>query len=50
MGSEMCIRDRGNTDPLMPYPLTADGVTAGAWNRIAAANQRVEISLVPDTY
>jgi CheY-like chemotaxis protein len=40
----------GNTDPLMPYPLTADGVTAGAWNRIAAANQRVEISLVPDTY
>jgi CheY-like chemotaxis protein len=40
----------GNSDPLMPYPLTADGVTAGAWNRIAAANQRVEISLVPDTY
>ena len=40
----------GNSDPLMPYPLTAEGITAGAWNRIAAANHRVEISIVPDTY
>ena len=40
----------GNSDPLMPYPLTAEGITAGAWNRIAAANHRVEISIVPDPY
>ena len=42
------IISMGNSDPLMPYPVSAAGVTAGAWNRIAAANNRVEISLFPD--
>jgi len=40
----------GNADPLMPYPQSVDGLTASAWNRIAAANNRVEISVVPDGY
>lgn len=40
----------GNSTPLMAYPVTAEGVTAGAWNRIAAANQRVAISLYPDSF
>jgi len=40
----------GNSDPLMPYPLTTEGTSAGAWNRIAAANNRVEISIFPDAY
>jgi len=40
----------GNADPLMPYPQSTEGLTANAWNRIAAANNRVEISVVPDGY
>lgn len=40
----------GNSAPLMAYPVTAEGITAGAWNRIAAANQRVNVSLYPDNF
>lgn len=40
----------GNSDPLMAYPLATEGLTAVAWNRIAAANNRVEISIYPDTF
>jgi CheY-like chemotaxis protein len=40
----------GNSDPLMAYPLNAEGLTAGAWNRIAIANNRVEISIYPDSF
>lgn len=40
----------GNSDPLIPYPVTVQGMKAGEWNRIAAANHRVEISLLPDGY
>lgn len=36
----------GNTEPRIPYPVLADGVTAGEWNRAARANQRVEIRLL----
>jgi hypothetical protein len=39
----------GNSDPLMAYPQSVDGLTANAWNRIAAANNRVEISIDPDS-
>jgi CheY-like chemotaxis protein len=39
----------GNTEPRMPYPVAADGVTAGEWNRAARANQRVEIRLLADS-
>ena len=38
----------GNSDPLIDYPATTDGVSASAWNRIAAANNRVVISVVPN--
>ena len=38
----------GNAEPLIPYPATTDGVTAGEWNRAARANQRVEVRLLAD--
>ncbi len=38
----------GNSEPRMPYPAATDGVTAGEWNRVARANQRVEIRLLAD--
>ena len=42
------ILSRGNSQPLLSYPANFAGVTAEAWNRIAAANNRVVISLLPD--
>lgn len=38
----------GNSDPLIDYPATPDGSTAASWNEIAASNNRVEISIIPD--
>jgi len=38
----------GNSNPLLPYPVTADGIMAAEWNEIAASNQRVVVSLYPD--
>ena len=38
----------GNSDPLIAYPATVAGLTAGEWNSVAASNHRVEISIVPD--
>ena len=35
--------------PRAPYPPQQQGVSALEWNRIAAANNRVEVTLVPDT-
>lgn len=40
----------GNSDPLMSYPASPDGLTAGAWNRIAAVNNRVAISLFAEAF
>ena len=40
----------GNSDPLMSYPASPDGMTAGAWNRIATVNNRVEISLFAEAF
>ena len=40
----------GNSDPLMAYPMTTTDVSAAAWNRIAAANNRVEISIFADSF
>jgi CheY-like chemotaxis protein len=34
--------------PRIPYPPQGDSVTAGEWNRIAAANNRIDIRLIPD--
>ena len=38
----------GSSDPLIDYPATTAGLDAGAWNEIAASNNRVEVSLFPD--
>ena len=43
------IVSRGNSNPLLEYPATADGVSARTWNRIAAANNRVIISVLSDS-
>ena len=44
------IVSMGNADPLVNYPTAAPGMTAGAWNRIAGGNNRVEITIVADGY
>ena len=38
----------GNASPLLDYPPTPAGLTASAWNEIAASNNRVDITLYPD--
>ncbi len=38
----------GNTEPLIVYPISPIGISAGEWNDIAAANNRVVVSLIPD--
>ena len=38
----------GNSEPAFAYPSSSVGISAGRWNEIAAANNRVEISLYPD--
>jgi len=43
------VLTRGNAEPLLPYPATTD-VSAGAWNEVALANNRVEIRLLPDGF
>jgi CheY-like chemotaxis protein len=37
----------GTSRPLLTYPDSSSGQTAGDWNRVARINQRVEIVLVP---
>ena len=37
-----------NERPKFPYPPLQDGVSIGEWNSVAAANNRVEITLIPD--
>jgi CheY-like chemotaxis protein len=41
------IISRGNSEPLIAYPIATPGITAGFWNEIAAQNNRVEISIDP---
>jgi CheY-like chemotaxis protein len=38
----------GNSSPLLDYPPTPSGLSAAAWNEIAASNNRVDISLYPE--
>ena len=38
----------GNTEPLIAYPAMSTGILAGDWNDVAAANNRVVVSLYPD--
>ncbi len=44
------IFSMGNSDPMIPYPVNIEGISADAWNRVAAANNRVEISVYPDNF
>jgi hypothetical protein len=37
----------GADDVQQPYPAPSDTLTAGQWNRVAAANNRVEVRVVP---
>jgi len=47
-GIEFEIISHGATQPLVPYPAFAQGLTAGEWNDVAALNQRVEVRIVPE--
>jgi CheY-like chemotaxis protein len=42
---EVSIISRGNSEPLIAYPVATPGITAGFWNEIAAQNNRVEITI-----
>ena len=42
------VLSRGNSSPLLDYPVTTQGISAAAWNDIAASNNRVDVSLYPD--
>lgn len=44
------VVSHGNEAPLIAYPPSASAVSAGEWNRVAVANNRVEISLRPDGF
>jgi CheY-like chemotaxis protein len=37
----------GGRKPASAYPVESESITAGEWNKIAAANNRIEISLLP---
>jgi CheY-like chemotaxis protein len=40
----VAIENAGSTRPSMPYPTRVESLTAGEWNRAAAANNRVEFA------
>jgi hypothetical protein len=40
----VAIENAGNARPSMPYPARVESLTAGEWNRAAAANNRVEFA------
>ena len=42
------INSFGNSNPLLDYLATPAGVSASVWNDIAASNNRVDISVIPD--
>jgi len=39
---------RGSAEPAVAYPPSSADLTAGAWNAVAAANQRVVVAILPD--
>jgi CheY-like chemotaxis protein len=43
----VALENAGSSRPSAPYPPRSEALTAGEWNRAAAANNRVEISLEP---
>ena len=46
-GIQVEVVSVGPQRPLLDYPIPTSDLTAGEWNRIAALNNRVEISLFP---
>jgi len=42
------VQAHGNAAPAIDYPAQLQGVTAGEWNTIAALNNRVTVTLLPD--
>jgi len=47
-GIQFQIVSQGSAEPRTGYPLLSQGLTAGAWNDIAARNHRVEVRILPD--
>jgi CheY-like chemotaxis protein len=41
------IAARGSAEPAVEYPAASDNLTAGTWNAVAAANQRVAVEILP---
>ena len=39
---------RGSAEPAVAYPASSADLTAGAWNAVAAANQRVVVAFLPE--
>jgi hypothetical protein len=42
---EIFVQADARDEPLVPYPETYSVKTAGEWNRVAAQNQRIQVSL-----
>ena len=45
----VALESTGTAHPTTPYPGRTEAVTAGEWNKVAAANNRVEFSVEPVT-
>jgi hypothetical protein len=45
----VALESTGTAHPTMAYPARTEAVTAGDWNKVAAANNRVEFSVEPVT-
>jgi hypothetical protein len=45
----VALESNGTTHAATPYPTRTDSLTAGEWNRVAAANNRVEFSAESST-
>jgi len=39
---------RGSAEPTVAYPASSADLTAGVWNAVAAANQRVVVAILPE--
>jgi hypothetical protein len=45
----VALESTGSAHPSAPYPARTDSLTAGDWNKAAAANNRVEFSVEAST-
>jgi len=45
----VAIESSGGARPIVPYPAKSELLTAGEWNRVAAANNRVEFTAEPSS-